>query len=72
MRVLAGELGRRSANSLGFALSFAHCEGPAQAIDELREYGLTHGDAVLVKGSNSIGLGGLVKHFTQAPGKAGG
>ncbi len=67
MRDLAAELGRRSAASLGFKPSFAHCEGPAEAIAALDQYGLTHGDAVLVKGSNSIGLGSLVSHFTSAP-----
>lgn len=68
MRALAGELGRRPANSLGFATSFAQCDSPAEAIAALEEFGLTHGDAVLVKGSNSVGLGRLVQHFTQGPG----
>ncbi|WP_407876067.1 UDP-N-acetylmuramoyl-tripeptide--D-alanyl-D-alanine ligase [Qipengyuania nanhaisediminis] len=68
MRALAAELGRRSANSLGFAPSFAHCDSPAEAIEALEQFGLTHGDAVLVKGSNSVGLGSLVSHFTQAHG----
>ncbi|WP_299191523.1 UDP-N-acetylmuramoyl-tripeptide--D-alanyl-D-alanine ligase [uncultured Erythrobacter sp.] len=65
MRVLAAELGRRSARSLGFAPSFAHCDSPAEAIEALEQFGLTHGDAVLVKGSNSVGLGALVSHFTK-------
>lgn len=68
MRALAAELGRRSANSLGFKPSFAHCETPAEAIEALEEFGLTHGDAVLVKGSNSVGLGRLVSHYTDAAG----
>lgn len=68
MRALVGELGRRPANPLGFAPSFAQCQNPAEAIAALEEYGLTHGDAVLVKGSNSVGLGRLVQHFTSAPG----
>ncbi|MHA7819172.1 MAG: UDP-N-acetylmuramoyl-tripeptide--D-alanyl-D-alanine ligase [Erythrobacter sp.] len=68
MRALAAELGRRPASSLGFATSFAQCDSPAEAIAALEEFGLTHGDAVLVKGSNSVGLGKLVTHFTQAPG----
>jgi UDP-N-acetylmuramoyl-tripeptide--D-alanyl-D-alanine ligase len=67
MRDLAAELGRRSAGSLGFTPAFEHCEGPAEAIAALDQYGLTHGDAVLVKGSNSVGLGKLVSHFTSAP-----
>jgi len=66
MRDLAVELGRRATASLGFTPSFAHCEGPAQATEALEQFGLTNGDAVLVKGSNSVGLGALVSHFTQA------
>jgi UDP-N-acetylmuramoyl-tripeptide--D-alanyl-D-alanine ligase len=67
MRALAAELGRRSANSLGFKPTFAHCESPVQAIEALDDFGPIHGDAVLVKGSNSIGLGRLVSHYTSAP-----
>lgn len=66
MRFLAAELGKRAAGSLGFACSFAHCEGPAEAIAALEQYALAHGDAVLVKGSNSVGLGKVVSHFTSA------
>jgi len=65
MRSLAAELGKGSANSLGFAPAFEHCETPAEAIRALEHYGLTHGDAVLVKGSNSVGLRRLVLHFTK-------
>ena len=68
MRALAGELGRKSANSLGFVGSFAHCDSPADAIAALDDFGLAHGDAVLVKGSNSVGLGKLVQFFTQGGG----
>ncbi|MEE4204874.1 MAG: UDP-N-acetylmuramoyl-tripeptide--D-alanyl-D-alanine ligase [Erythrobacter sp.] len=68
MRALAAELGKGSANSLGFACGFEHCETPAEAIQALDGYGLTHGDAVLVKGSNSVGLGRLVSHFTNGAG----
>lgn len=71
MRDLAAELGKASGNSLGIAPSFAHCEGPAEAIAALEQFGLTHGDAILVKGSNSVGLGRLVTHFTQPEDKAG-
>ncbi|MEE4339112.1 UDP-N-acetylmuramoyl-tripeptide--D-alanyl-D-alanine ligase [Erythrobacter sp.] len=65
MRSLAAELGKAVANSLGFPPAFEHCETPAEAIRALGQYGLTHGDAVLVKGSNSVGLGKLVLHFTK-------
>lgn len=64
MRALAQHLGKGGAAALAGGLSFAHCDGPAEAISALEEYGITHGDAVLVKGSNSVGLGRLVAHFT--------
>ncbi|MEO1221277.1 MAG: UDP-N-acetylmuramoyl-tripeptide--D-alanyl-D-alanine ligase, partial [Pseudomonadota bacterium] len=66
MKALAGELSRRSANSLGFKPTFDQCDTPAQAIESLDAFGLTHGDTVLVKGSNSVGLGSLVTHYTKA------
>ena len=65
MRSLAGELSRRSANSLGFKPTFDQCDTPEEAVDALDAFGLAHGDTVLVKGSNSVGLGKLVKHYTQ-------
>ncbi len=68
MRDLAAQLGKESADSLGIPGGFTHCEGPAEAIAALEQFGLTHGDAILVKGSNSVGLGRLVSHFTSAPG----
>ncbi len=66
MRPLEGELGKLRETSLGKGLSFAHCDSPDEAIAALTQYSLTHGDAVLVKGSNSVGLGRLVTHFTNA------
>ena len=68
MRDLAAQLGKELAESLGIPGGFTHCEGPAEAIAALEQFGLTHGDAILVKGSNSVGLGRLVSHFTSAPG----
>ncbi|MCL9998645.1 MAG: UDP-N-acetylmuramoyl-tripeptide--D-alanyl-D-alanine ligase [Erythrobacter sp.] len=65
MAALAEELGKAATTSLGKEPSFAHCEGPAEAIALLGQFGLAHGDAVLVKGSNSVGLGRLVSHFTE-------
>jgi len=65
MRALAEELGKGAGGSLGKGPSFAHCEGPAEATLLLEQFGLAHGDAVLVKGSNSVGLGRLVSHFTE-------
>jgi len=64
MRALARELGKGGAVSLGIAAGFAHCDNPAEAIAALKEFGITAGDAILVKGSNSVGLGALVSHFT--------
>lgn len=65
MAALAEELGKGAGGSLGKSLTFAHCEGPAEAIALLGQFGLVGGDAVLVKGSNSVGLGRLVSHFTD-------
>jgi UDP-N-acetylmuramoyl-tripeptide--D-alanyl-D-alanine ligase len=65
MRALAEELGKLSSGPLGKPITFAHCGSPAEAIAALGEYGLAPGDAVLVKGSNSVGLGRLVSHFTE-------
>lgn len=65
MRALADELGKGGNPSLGKALTFAHCGTPAEAIAALGEFGLAGGDAVLVKGSNSVGLGRLVAHYTE-------
>jgi len=65
MGALADELGKVSAAALGKGPSFTHCEGPAEAIAALGQFGLAQGDAVLVKGSNSVGLGKLVSHFTD-------
>lgn len=66
MRALTEELGKLHTDQLGKVPGFAHCDTPDEAIAALLEFSLTHGDAVLVKGSNSVGLGGLVTHFTSA------
>ncbi|WP_128892046.1 UDP-N-acetylmuramoyl-tripeptide--D-alanyl-D-alanine ligase [Erythrobacter sp. HKB08] len=68
MRALVRHLGKGGGNALAEGLSFAHCQGPAEAIAALEEYGLNAGDAVLVKGSNSVGLGKVVAHFTSRDG----
>ncbi len=66
MAALARELGKPVPNALGIRLAFAHCENPGQAIAALEEFGLAGGDAVLVKGSNSVGLGAVVAHFAAS------
>jgi UDP-N-acetylmuramoyl-tripeptide--D-alanyl-D-alanine ligase len=63
MRALARDLGKGAGGALAGGLTFAHCDGPAEAIAALEEFGIAAGDAILVKGSNSIGLGRLVTHF---------
>ena len=64
-KVLDGELGKAGEPSLGNAIPFAHCNSPQEAIEALNGFGITGGDAILVKGSNSVGLGTLVAHFTS-------
>lgn len=68
MAALAEELGKFSSTSLGKSLPFAHCAVPQEAITSLEGYGLQGGDAVLVKGSNSVGLGKLIAHFAAKEG----
>ena len=65
MVALARELGKGAAGPLAAPITFAHCDGPGEAIAALEEFGLAGGDAVLVKGSNSVGLGRLVAHFVD-------
>ena len=72
MRALARELGKPSAQALGNPLTFAHCGDPAEAIAALEDFGLTAGDAMLVKGSNSVGLGKVVAHFAGEQGRGSG
>ncbi len=55
-----GNWGNPAADALGKATPFDHCETVAQAVEALRSFGLESGDAVLVKGSNSVGLAKLV------------
>jgi UDP-N-acetylmuramoyl-tripeptide--D-alanyl-D-alanine ligase len=68
MDALARELGKGGHNPLGKPLAFAHCEGPGEAIAALEEFGLIGGDAVLIKGSNSVGLARVVAHFAAREG----
>ena len=66
MRPLARELGKATSQSLGNPIRYAHCLTADEAIGLLEDFGIVAGDAVLVKGSNSVGLGRLVEHFTRA------
>jgi UDP-N-acetylmuramoyl-tripeptide--D-alanyl-D-alanine ligase len=60
MAALAEELGKPQTAALGKVAPFAHCRTVAEARAALEALGLQSGDAVLVKGSNSVGLGALV------------
>jgi len=60
MLALAEELGKSTQSSLGKAIPFAHCGNVREAQAALADFSLADGDALLVKGSNSVGLGALV------------
>ena len=66
MAALAQELGKPQSPVLGKPIAWAHCHTADEAIGLLEDFGVVAGDAVLVKGSNSVGLGRLVDHFTRA------
>lgn len=68
MGALAEELGKPADPALGKAVPFAHCKAVEQAVDKLRAFGLESGDAILVKGSNSVGLAALVSAFSRNDG----
>lgn len=68
MTALADELGKLGGGTLGKAVRFAHCRTPAEAQAALAEFGVENGDAILVKGSNSVGLGSLVAALTGKQG----
>ena len=68
MAVLAAELGKVGGTALGKPLPHAHCLNPTEAQAALQDYGLQRGDAILVKGSNSVGLGALVAALTAKQG----
>ena len=55
MQALADELGKAGETALGKAFAFAHCWTAAEALNALRAHGVEGGDAILVKGSNSVG-----------------
>jgi UDP-N-acetylmuramoyl-tripeptide--D-alanyl-D-alanine ligase len=65
MQPLADELGKSGAAALGKRLSFAHCRTATEALAALGGFGLEGGDAILVKGSNSVGLGAVVAALAQ-------
>jgi UDP-N-acetylmuramoyl-tripeptide--D-alanyl-D-alanine ligase len=68
MASLAEELGKPAGASLGKGLAFAHCANVEEAVESLRSFGLERDDAILVKGSNSVGLASLVAAFSSKEG----
>jgi UDP-N-acetylmuramoyl-tripeptide--D-alanyl-D-alanine ligase len=60
MAALADELGKSDTPSLGRTVRFDHCRNVEEARALLAAHGIAGGDAILVKGSNSVGLGALV------------
>jgi UDP-N-acetylmuramoyl-tripeptide--D-alanyl-D-alanine ligase len=64
----SGELGKSAPGALGKAVPFAHCRDAAEAREVLAAFGVENGDAILVKGSNSVGLGKLVEALTAKEG----
>ncbi|KQM18927.1 UDP-N-acetylmuramoyl-tripeptide--D-alanyl-D-alanine ligase [Novosphingobium sp. Leaf2] len=68
MIALAAELGKSDGAALGKPAAFAHCANVREAIDAVRAFGLKRDDAILVKGSNSVGLAALVAAFGKQEG----
>ena len=64
MQALADALGKNSSTSLAAAIDVAHVENTQEAQVCLAADGVRGGDAILVKGSNSVGLGALVRALT--------
>ncbi|WP_022675967.1 UDP-N-acetylmuramoyl-tripeptide--D-alanyl-D-alanine ligase [Novosphingobium sp. B-7] len=60
MAALAAALGKSEGAALAASLQVDHVQTSAEAADVLARIGIAGGDAILVKGSNSVGLGALV------------
>lgn len=61
-------LGKSEGWPLGKPVPFAHCATVREAVDALHEFGLERDDAILVKGSNSVGLASLVTALSKQEG----
>lgn len=68
MAALAVELGKSQDAEVGKAVPFAHCPSVREAVETLRAFGLRRDDAILVKGSNSVGLAALVTALSKQEG----
>lgn len=64
----AQHLGKSEGAPLGKTIPFAHCQNVNEAAARLREFGLERDDAILVKGSNSVGLSALVTQLSTQEG----
>ena len=64
MRGLAEALGKSGGGALGKRIDVAHVADAAEALALFEGETLQGGDAVLVKGSNSVGLGAIVRALT--------
>ncbi|WP_260924235.1 UDP-N-acetylmuramoyl-tripeptide--D-alanyl-D-alanine ligase [Novosphingobium sp. 9] len=60
--------GKTGPSVLHKPVPFTHCANVGEAVDALRAFGLERDDAVLVKGSNSVGLASLVRAFSNQEG----
>jgi len=65
MAPLALELGKSDEGELGKPVPFAHCPSVREATENLHAFGIERDDAVLVKGSNSVGLASLVSALSK-------
>ncbi|MBB3861356.1 UDP-N-acetylmuramoyl-tripeptide--D-alanyl-D-alanine ligase [Novosphingobium hassiacum] len=64
MAALARALGKSTGPALAATIDVAHVQDTAEAAQCLAADGVRGGDAILVKGSNSVGLGALVRSLT--------
>ena len=65
MAPLADALGKSGASSLAATIDVTHVQTAAEAAECLAASGARGGDAILVKGSNSVGLGALVRSLAS-------
>lgn len=61
MAALADVLGKNGASSLAGRIDVTHVQTASEAAECLAADGVRGGDAILVKGSNSVGLGAIVR-----------
>lgn len=64
MAPLAEALGKSGGSSLAGRIDVSHVQTAVEAAEWLASDGVRGGDAILVKGSNSVGLGALVRSLT--------